>query len=786
MKRLVLLARLPPLATVCLTAWLVMACSEPPAVERESPQPEWTQRPASHVGGQACVECHGEQVALWRGSHHDLAMQPVSDETVLADWDDTTFRYGGVTTSFFRRGDEFWVRTDGADGALAEFRVLYTFGVEPLQQYLVEAGRGRLQALPICWDTRGAEDGGQRWFHLYPDEEIDHEDPLHWAGPYLNWNFMCAECHSTALDKGYDLGADRYDTTWNEIDVSCEACHGPASNHLSWARASDREVASADLGRGLLTSLVDRDGGVWKFESSEAAESDSVAANASRSVPRSRNDELEACARCHSRRSPIHPSVEHGRPFLDSYRPVLLEDPLYQADGQILDEVYVYGSFLQSRMHQQGVTCGDCHDPHSLQLRGTTESVCAQCHATAVYDTADHHHHEPGSQGARCVECHMPARRYMQVDPRRDHSFRVPRPDLTLSIGTPNACTECHRDRSAQWAAGAVAEWFPGGRSQEEHYGQAFHAARTSAVDAEPRLSAVARNVELPAIVRATALAELSLLLSPASLTAVEVGLQDERPLVRQAALTALEGADPQTRLRLGFDLLDDGVRAVRLEAARVLSATPRTALTPDQRARLDLAFEDYRAAQLVNGDRPDAHLNIGALLALRGDLTSARQSLETALRLEPGYAIAAINLADLERQEGNDAAGAAVLREALARSPEDARLHHSLGLALIRVGQRQAALGSLARAFDLDDGQARYGYVYGVALHDLGQEEKALDVLDQVHERHPGNQETLSALIGYSRAGGDDAAAVRYARRLLELVPGDPQLRALIAELDG
>ena len=322
-------------------------------------------------------------------------------------------------------------------------RIKYTFGVSPLQQYLVEFPDGRLQALPIAWDTRPMEQGGQRWFHLYPEEQITHDDELHWTRAAQNWNFMCADCHSTGVRKNYDPVADRFETQWAEIDVACEACHGPASRHLAWAEAKEAgKPWDEDENKGLTVRLDERRDITWTV--------DPATGNAVRSKPRTSERELEVCAQCHARRGQIAEDYVPGKPFLDDYRPALLEPPLYYADGQQRGEVYKWGSFLQSKMYAKGVTCSDCHEPHSGKLRASGNAVCTGCHLQGKYDTAEHHHHPPGSAGAACAACHMPTTTYMVIDPRHDHSLRVPRPDLSVEFGTPNPCTGCHTDRDAR------------------------------------------------------------------------------------------------------------------------------------------------------------------------------------------------------------------------------------------------------------------------------------------------------------------------------------------------
>ena len=403
-------------------------------------------------------------------------MADATEQNVLGNFSGARFAYAGTTTEFFRRDGKFFARTDGPDGKVADFEVKYTFGVQPLQQYLVELSGGRLQALSIAWDSRPKSQNGQRWFHLYPNERITHDDELHWTRPSQNWNFTCADCHSTGLRKNYDRDNDRFQTHFAEISVGCEACHGPGSRHITWASAprGDR-AALRDSTKGLTARLDERRGVAWNVSATSG--------NATRSHPRVSDREIETCAQCHSRRSQIADGYEAGKPFLDYYRPALLTRPLYHADGQQRDEVYDWGSFLQSKMFARGVTCSDCHNPHSGKLRADGNATCASCHLPAKYDTPAHTHHESTSAGATCIGCHMPTTTYMVIDPRHDHSLRIPRPDLSVTLGTPNACTSCHTQRDARWAAAQVTAWYGprAGPDAHERVAKAFFAADAGA-----------------------------------------------------------------------------------------------------------------------------------------------------------------------------------------------------------------------------------------------------------------------------------------------------------------
>ena len=703
-------------------------------------------------------------------------MQPANAGTVLGDFDDATFTAHGVTSTFFRREGQFLVRTDGPTGRLEEYPIAYTFGIDPLQQYLVEFPGGRYQVLSLGWDTRPAPDGGQRWFHLYPDERIDHTDVLHWTGPYQTWNHMCAECHSTDLKKNYRREEDRYETTWFEINVACESCHGPGSRHVEWADARyEGSLPEGDPDNGLVVGLGEEEQAHWTFVEGEAV--------ARRVPPRQSRAQLETCGRCHSRRSVIHDRYRPGRSLMDTHRPVLLEEGLYHPDGQILDEVYVYGSFRQSRMYQAGVACSDCHDSHSLELRSPGNDVCGTCHFPGNFDTPDHHFHPPESAGAQCVECHMPARTYMVVDPRRDHSFRIPRPDLSVRLGTPNACNACHTDRPVEWALEAVTKWYGPREEDKPHFGEAIQAGRTQAPGAGKALAGVAADKTVPAIVRASSLALLARFPDAEALGAVQDSLRDGDPLVRTSALSALSARDPRARLRLASPLLRDPIRGVRIEAARVLASVPEDLWSPALLRERERALAEYRQAQFINADRAESHVNLGILHEELGDLEEAEKAYLSALRIAP-VSVAAINLSDLYRIQRRDEEGEEFLRRGLETAPQDGGVQHALGLLLARLGRHPESLHHLGRAAELEPEQPRYGYVFAVALQSAGQLDRALEVLETAHGRHPSDQDILVALALYNREKGALDSALGYAEKLVELAPDHTEFRRLLAVL--
>lgn len=708
--------------------------------------------PAHYVDEATCGSCHASEAAAWSGSHHAFAMQVATPAAVQGDFAGVAFAGSSGLAAFFSQDAEgHEVRASGADGGQGRYRVGYTIGVDPLQQYLLELPRGRLQAFSVAWDTRQ-----RRWYELDPEGPSAPGEALHWSSAAYTWNYMCAGCHVTGLEKNYDVATDSYQTRFVQPNVGCQACHGPASRHLDNAAAGGRVDAARDFA--------------------------AVGGEA----------ELAVCAGCHARHVPVGPQHRAGAPLLDAVVPVLLQDPLYYADGQIRGEVFEYGSFLQSRMHARGVRCSDCHQPHALALRAPGNAVCTGCHtagAAAVragidaaglarreYDSPAHHFHEPGGPGSRCVDCHMPTRTYMQVDARHDHSIRIPRPDLAQALGTPDACSNCHGDRGAGWAATVLAGRRGAAATQPGHYGEALHAGRTGRPGAAALLAGLVADHDRPAIVRATALDLLRGLAmpTPATLGLFASALSDPEPLLRLQAVRGFALAGIERRGAVLVPLLADPVRAVRIEAARLLAGTALDRGDGADAARLHAVIDEYITVQRGNADRPEAHVNLGNLHAARGDAGAARRAFDAALRLDAGFTAAVVNLAELEAGLGRLADAERILRDALAAHGDAADLHHALGLVLVRRQRSGEALDALRRATELAPQEPHYLYVQGVAVHDLVDAGAGLALLQEGLQRFPDDRELLQAMAGYSRAAGDEATAQRHLDRLRRII--DPQ----------
>jgi len=582
---------------------------------------------------------------------------------------------------------------------------------------------------------------------------------------------MCAECHSTNLEMGFDAASDSFNTTYSEISVGCESCHGPGSKHVEQANADPENGA-----HGFDVDLDDHGRAIWIMNPETGI--------AERSEIRMRpQQQPEACGRCHSRRGIIAPEYEYGEPLTHTHLPALLDENLYFADGQILDEVYVYASFLQSKMYQAGVTCTDCHNPHSAELVGgaNPSEVCSQCHMRTKFAAAEHAGHVPEQAG--CVDCHMTSRTYMVVDDRRDHSFRVPRPDLTALIGVPNACNNCHADHDVAWAAAAISEWRgPDASPQNPHFATALDASRHGFANAE--LLDVISDKEYPGIARATALSQLSQPFGSGEFQTLQKELGNPDPLIRIAALRQLRSLPSELRLRLpGARLLNDPVRGVRIEAATTYAGM--SDLLPIEEARAwPQATSDLRNAYRSLASRPDALAALATFEVDEQNIAEAVSLYEQALHIEPRAVTARANLADVLRRLGEEGRAEDILREGIALDTTNAALHHALGLSLVRSGDSDAALSELRQAAEFEPENPRFAYVLGIALNSLGQKPEALRVLRDAYGRFEGDFDIAMVLATVLRDSGDQDGALDIAYTLARRHPEDQNVLALLRSL--
>lgn len=604
----------------------------------------------SYVGSENCAACHRAEADSWRNSDHKLAWTMPSHSTVIADFDGTEFHGAGISVVFSQDADGYHASVTEMDGGITDYDVHSVVGIAPLQQYLFETAPGRLQSFDVVWN-----DDLKEWYHLYPDQILQQNDGLHWSGPYKNWNARCAECHATGFEKNYSASTRSYNSEMAEIGVGCEACHGPGSVHLEWALKREPIQIPALDAYGF-TMPTDAGGEAW----------------------------IQQCAGCHSRREAFgQGNPVPGTPYFDNYRLALLLPDLYYPDGQIKAEVYVYGSFLQSKMYAKGVSCANCHDPHSAQLIAEDNAVCTQCHSLSGnpdfpslplkdFDSPGHHFHAVGSEGALCKNCHMTEQTYMGIDKRADHSFRIPRPDLAAVTGAPDACTSCHDDRTPQWAAAVIADWYPSPENRGPHYGTAFaHAARDPA-GAVPSFLKIAQDQNAADIVRATALYLMSASVDEETIGMATPLLQDDSSLVRTAAIRLQREAPQEQRIQNLAGLLSDPLRLVRMTVAAEFLRQPVSNLPGAMNDLIGRAIVEWQQSLGNRLDFPETHLVLGGTALAVGNAPAAAAAFRKATEQDPQQIEAWIMVIRLEAAMKGAEAGISAANEALEKNPEN------------------------------------------------------------------------------------------------------------------
>ncbi len=718
---------------------------------------------AMFTGGNSCIECHQKEYRLWKGSDHDKAMDVATDSSVLGDFNNAEFTFNGKTSKFYKRDNKFFVYTEGIGGEMQEFEVSHTFGVHPLQQYLIPFENGKYQCLPIAWNTLKKE-----WFHMaamvYNPEDLKPDNWLYWTNQAQNWNSMCAECHSTNLQKNYDIQTKTYHTTWVDINVNCEACHGPGSKHIEWAQLPE-PARLQDINAALLIKTS-------KIPSRQY---------------------VESCAPCHSRRSSLGPLDHTHQDFLSYAIPQLPTIPYYHIDGQFLEEDYEYASFTQSKMYMHDVRCGDCHDPHSLRPKFEGNALCTQCHRADEYDTYNHHFHkykgdngqafinkngqkvEVGA-GALCRDCHMPGKYFMGIDMRFDHSMRIPRPDLSVKLGTPNACTNCHDTKTNQWALESANKWY--GENKKVHYGSLLAEANWGKIGADSGLLRMINNNLYPEIIRATAIGYLSTYESEQAKNALRKALNDPDPLLRFTAVENYLASDSAELFRALVPLLNDPVKSVRTAAANRLLTYRKSFFNETQYSFFQQAVDEYRISQEYVADFPMGRHNLGNYYLKMNDVDKAVENYREAITIDNLFYPAKINLAIIYYQQGKTEAASSLFQDIISKHPEIIDGYYYLALLYSEQKKYAQAIALLETASTHAQSNARIFYNLGLLYQTTNQNEKSETTFIKGLKQHPCNYDLLYALFVFHLNKNDRTKARQYLEQLKICYPNEKQVQ--------
>lgn len=721
---------------------------------------------ATFEGSQTCLECHKTEYQLWKHSDHDNAMDTAIASTVLGDFNNAEFERDGFTSRFYTKDGKYFVYTQGPGGEPGDFQIAYTFGVRPLQQYLIPFEDGRYQCLQITWDTER-----EQWYHLgdsvYKDQEILPDDWLYWTNNAQNWNGMCAECHSTNLQKNYNPETHVYNTTWSEIDISCEACHGPGSEHNRWAAIDSLRRPEVDnYGLVVQTSNI-----------------------TSRQL-------VNQCAYCHARRSSFGDFVHPHDEVFDIISPQLPIEPYYYPDGQIREEDYVYASFTQSKMHQNNVRCTNCHDAHSLKLKYDGNNLCYQCHKQEDYEGYDHHFHknfkEAGEplvlgngkkviavgEGSQCISCHMPGQYFMGVDYRRDHSMRIPRPDLSDKLGTPNSCIQCHTDKSNSWAASYTEQWY--GKPTRFHFGETMYLAANGDSAAVPMLFDIIDDEKSSALTKASATHYLANFPDSETQKLNRSLLSDEEPLVRREAVRSFVPTNIENLKSAILPLLDDPTLMVRMEVTSKLSVLNISELDSLTANKLVSAIEEYITATEYSADFSGSRHNLGNLYSNLGETEKAIENYKEAIRIDNQFFPASINLAMLYNRIGKNKEAEDLLLEVVKNRPEMGDTYYSLGLLQAEMGNYDKSIISLQKAAELLPARSRIWFNIYNLLDFKNDTKEAQKALDKCLDLEPRNPEFLYAKIEFLLKQKREKEAVEVAKNILEYYPDSPDSKDL------
>jgi len=712
-----------------------------------------------YAGSASCKECHEETYAAWAQSDHAHAerlIDPTLDRPAFSPSQEIL--HGSVRSTVRVRDGRFEIVTLGADGEMSPFVPVRVFGRTPLRQFLVPADGGRLQVTALAHDPHVGD-----WFDVYGDEDRRPHEWGSWTNRGMNWNSMCAACHNTGLRKGYDPVTDTYKTTYSELAVGCEACHGPSQSHVDW------QIAHPDQPDDPTAPSISQ---MWL---------------------------MDLCGSCHSRRLPLTEAYRHGDPFLDHFRAALPDHTeIYYPDGQVHEEDYVYMSFKLSRMYFKGIRCNDCHVRCATRLIAEDNELCLRCHGVDAdpdrrleyqIDPAEHSHHKLDEPGGLCVNCHMPITVYMQRDERHDHGMTIPDPHLTREHGTPNACNRCHTDQTVDWAIEATEKWY-GSRMDRPTRVRArlFARARQGDEAIVSELATLARTEEHPAWQAVVARFLERWSSRPEAAEVLLEMLRHEDPLVRTEAAGALEPVARMVAPALQT-LLDDPVRAVRVQAAWAL----RSVLPLTTRAGQDLT--EFLA---TNADQPTGAMMQGTFHHDRGEMTQAVGAFRRAVEFEPNGALQRHELAVALSAAAEQAAAVGDNKLAAQRSneaieqlfvaceltPKDAEMAHALGLAYAGVGQMESATEWLKRAVQLDDGFARAAYNLGLAYDAAGEFEDAVKALRRAEEIDRTVADYPFALATVLEKLGRANEAREAAQRTLAVDPNHAQATRFLNEL--
>lgn len=700
------------------------------------------------VGDQSCKSCHAKENNEWLQSHHYMAMQPPNDSTVKGNFNNSTFTADGVMSRFYKKDEKYFINTQGDDGKNHDYEVKFTFGFTPLQQYLVEFPGGRMQVPRVSWDINQ-----KKWFHQYPGQKIPAHDWLHWTGNAQNWNTMCASCHSTNLQKNYDIESDTYKTTYSVLNVSCESCHGAGKLHIDFVNSKDYKSGKKTPGSHL--QLYKNSG---------------------------QNAQIKTCANCHARKTDISNSLIQSEEIMDNLIPEIPTTEDFHADGQVNDEDYIYTSFLQSKMFSRGIKCSNCHNPHKTKILFAANQLCLQCHAK-TYDAPSHTFHPKSIAASECKSCHMPGKFYMGNDFRHDHSFRVPRPDLSVKYGTPNACATCHNNKTAQWAAEAIDKWY--GPVRKYHFADDLIPGSKANMENESHLIKLLSDTAVPAIVKATSAYYLGSIGSQTSMQELLKCLTHHDAQIRYWAVRSISNFPAANWLAYAGPLLTDKVRAVRIAAADLYLTIPINQIPAQYVNAFSSARNELQNYLAYQADFAVGNIMLADHYLRSGDYYNAEKFYLRGLKKDSLMNYARLNLSTVYNSQGKNQEALQVLETAAKTDPKNDRVYYNLALLYNEMNDKAGSEKSFVKAIQLKTNNPRVYYNYGLLLTENKKFKEAETVLQKGIAIDPSAPELYYALAFVYLQTNDMPKARQAGSKLKQLDPGNPEYQSLFKSLE-
>jgi tetratricopeptide (TPR) repeat protein len=641
-------------------------------------------------GSGSCIQCHEQFYELWSTSHHGKAMQPVNGLFLTTEniTNSEVFTLEGKTYQITIE-DSALVMIETSEGKSQKYDLVWALGGKNVFYFLTAMENGKLQTVPLAYDlkTHGWYNNPESAVRHFPEGTPD--EALPWRDRMYTFNTSCYSCHVSQLSNNFELASDSYQTTWKEPGINCETCHGPSAEHVRVCMEAGEGNIPDDL-KIIVTSTF---------------------------TPEQHN---ASCAPCHAKMQPITPSFMPGDRYFDNYDLTTLENSDFYPDGRDLGENYTYTSWMMnSCASKSDLHCVTCHTSSGRdRFASNPNDACLSCHREKVEDVQSHSLHPAGSEGAVCINCHMPKTEFGRMV-RSDHSFRPPMPEATLQFESPNACNICHTDKSPAWANQIVKKRANGNYQDETIYwAQLIKEARAGDWKRLDEMLAIMAENNMNEVVIASFIRLLTNCEDEKKWDVVIATMQSaSSPLVKAAAAASLTGNTTEKARVALLKAASDEIRLVRVSSAISLSGFAGNRFNPQESELVEKATEEYIHSLVTRPDDWSSHYNEGIFHQNKGDVMKALTSYETAARLYPASLMPLINSSVLHSYTGNPLKAEENLRIALQYDPTSEAANLNLGLLLAETGKLQEAEKALLAALHANPQQAVAAYNLSVIV---------------------------------------------------------------------